>query len=684
MVANLYLLLPYQILILFILVFLLLLVAYFYFSLKDILFRISIFLFLIFLLLNPMINSIQKSKYDDLLILVSDKTKSITQTNKLKYLLDSKKNIKSKIKNIEELQLLEIEIDNLNNENNNRETDTKIFSQIKKNLQKIDKKRIAGIIIITDGIIHDLEKIDSDFLNIPIHFLLLGNKNERDRSILTENIPEYALVGKKINFLFNIKDDNFSDQIKASFVLDGQEVLNKSFLPNMNHNITLPISHAGTNLLEIRINNHEDEITFANNYKVFKINGIHEKLRVMLISGEPNMGLRNWRNILNSDPSIELLHFTILRPPSKRDLTPVKELALIPFPAKELFSADISKFSLIILDQYTLQGILPKKYLDNIVNYVVEGGAILNITGPEHLSEKSLIKSPLANILPTRPEKFLEEPFLPTLTNLGKRHPITNSLKQSYLEKDWGKWFSFVVSRKVSGETLLEANNYPLLVISEVLKGRVVQILSDQSWIWKKDLDNKGPIVKLLRNTVHWLLKTPELQENYLKVKKNNNTITLVLNTLTEGSETAVITFPSNKTIPVNMKDNKNGSLIGKFKSLELGKYNIKLNNLEKDFYIGITNNKEIEEVKSSEKLINTFFKRNDQFLHSKTWIEGNMPKIIKVYNKNNISGKNWIGLLEKRIEKNDTIVKKEFLNWIITMPLLLILLFVCWFREVK
>ena len=140
----------------------------------------------------------------------------------------------------------------------------------------------------------------------------------------------------------------------------------KILYPNINHEIKLPISHAGENLLEIKINNHPDEITLENNYKVFNINGIHEKLRVMLISGEPNMGLRNWRNILNADPSIQLLHFTILRPPSKRDLTP-KRIALIPFSSQELFSADISKFSLTILDQYTLQGILPKKYLDNLV-----------------------------------------------------------------------------------------------------------------------------------------------------------------------------------------------------------------------------------------------------------------------------------------------------------------------------
>ena len=80
----------------------------------------------------------------------------------------------------------------------------------------------------------------------------------------------------------------------------------------------------------------------------------------------------------------------------------------------------MSKFSLIILDQYTLQGILPKKYLDNIVNYVLEGGAILSISGQEYLSDRSLINSPLSNIFKTRPIEFVDFEFTPLLTEFKK------------------------------------------------------------------------------------------------------------------------------------------------------------------------------------------------------------------------------------------------------------------------
>ena len=680
MEVNFYPLFSYESTFLISLIFILILALYFYFYLKNFFLRIFIFLILLILVFNPLINSMRKLHHKDILIVMYDKTQSVIETKKIDQLIKVKKNIKDIIVDEEKLEIVEIEVNNLNNKDG--KIQTKIITNVQKAFQKREKNRVAGVIIVTDGIIHDLDKIEEDFKDIPIHFFLLGNKNERDRSIITENIPEYAVVGKPIDFMFKIIDENFQEEVSASFILDGMQILTKTFITNINHQIKLPINHAGENLLEIKINNHPNEITFANNYKVFKINGIHEKLRVMLISGEPNMGLRNWRNILNSDPSIELLHFTILRPPSKRDLTPVKELALIPFPSQELFSADISKFSLIILDQYTLQGILPKKYLDNIVDYVIGGGAILNISGQEYLSDRSLLNSSLVNILPTRPEEFFIGPFLPSLTELGKRHPITNTLEKAFKENKWGKWFSFIKANKISGQTLMSANKYPLLIINEVSQGRVAQILSDQSWVWNKDRENKGPLVELLRNTIHWLLKTPELQENYLNVIKNNNFITLNLNSLNEGDTSAIITSPSGENLFVLMKDNKNGSLFGKFESTEYGKFNIKVNDIEKDFFIGITDSKELEKVSSSSFLINSFFEKNKQYLYSITWLGDSIPKIVKVFNKNNIAGNNWVGLLEKKVQKNDTFINKELINWSLIMPLLLLLLFMCWYRE--
>ena len=207
-----------------------------------------------------MIDKIKKSYYDDILLILYDKTQSVVTSKKINQLQNIKENIKEKIIFKEKLEIVEVEVENLNKIDDEK-IETKLITHLHKTLQKFQKKRIAGIIIITDGIIHDLNKIESDFTDIPIHFFLLGNKNERDRSIIVENIPEYALVGKPINFLFKISDENFNEKVNATFILDDVEVFSKNFMPNTNHEIELPISHAGANLLEIKINNHPDEIT---------------------------------------------------------------------------------------------------------------------------------------------------------------------------------------------------------------------------------------------------------------------------------------------------------------------------------------------------------------------------------------------------------------------------------------
>ena len=107
-----------------------------------------------------------------------------------------------------------------------------------------------------------------------------------------------------------------------------------------------------------------------NNRAIAVIEGIRDRLRVLLVSGEPHPGERTWRNLLKADASVDLVHFTILRPPEKQDGTPIKELALIAFPTRELFVDKLDQFDLIIFDRYRRQAVLPMAYLHNVADYV--------------------------------------------------------------------------------------------------------------------------------------------------------------------------------------------------------------------------------------------------------------------------------------------------------------------------
>jgi len=670
-------------LMLFIIIYLIFFFSQRFFSNKNNFSRIFILILLIILILNPSINKDKKEYYKDIVLLVSDKSLSISETNKTEEVLNIKKKIINKIQNFSDIEIRNIEISNKNFPIEKNDQGTFIIRQIKQEINSLNKKRIAGIIVITDGQIFDKPKIESALSKIPLHFIIAGSKNEKDRVIITEGIPNYAIIGEKIKFSLKIDSWIDDNKIATDVFLDGKNIFNENLIPNKFHEIEVPIYHSGKNILEIRISQSQNELTFFNNKKIREINGIHDKLRVMLISGEPNMGLRSWRNILNSDPSIELIHFTILRPPSKRDFTPVKELSLIPFPTQELFAADISKFSLIIFDQYSLQGVLPEKYMNNITEFVLKGGALLDIAGSNHTSQNNIINSPIKKILPSKSEgKNFVEAFTPKLTEIGKRHPITNNLDQNYEVNRWGEWYRHIKTKKIFGKTLLENDNYPIMIVGTIGKGRVAQILSDQSWIWIKSNQNKGPLISLLRNTIHWLLKNPELEEDFFTFSKEKNLIKLRLNTLNDQDAAAKIYHPTGKVTNLLLKNNARGQLTGSFLYSERGKYKIIANYKEKVFYPDSKDIIELERVLSSDKKLKEFVKLNNNI--SLYWADEKIPEITKIYNNNNIFGKNWIGIIERKIRKDNLQLKQSLIPWYFLLPFIIILFLLVWYRENK
>tara|TARA_A100001011_G_scaffold372429_1_gene430837 strand:+ start:23607 stop:25532 length:1926 start_codon:yes stop_codon:yes gene_type:complete len=640
-------------------------------------------------MLNPQIEKKNTEFYKDIVLVVSDLTESILETKKDKEVLSVQKSVNEQLNSLNNVTTINI---TLSNDKEDRGTDEKeietlLFKKINKTINNLNINRLSGLIVITDGQIHDFNNFNKLLSKIPIHYVLVGEENEKDRILTTKNVPEYAILGKKNHIGINIKDNINNKKLKTEIYLDEKLVDTKFFSPNTDHKYTLPVLHLGKNILEIKTEESLSEISTFNNSKIFEINGIQDKLKVMLISGEPNMGLRNLRNILNSDPNIELLHFTILRPPTKRDLTPVKELSLIPFPTQELFAADISKFNLIVFDQYGLQGILPSKYLDNISKFVISGGALLDITGKKYLTKDSLINSPIKQILPTTPiENFTKKKFRPKLTELGKRHPITNKLNESYFDNPWGRWDSFTKSNLISGKALLHHNDAPLLVVDNVGEGRVAQILSNQTWVWQKSLNDKGPLVELLRNTIQWLLKNPKMEENFINFYKKNDLIKIKLNSLSSEDIITTITTPSQKSFSLTLKDNGNGTFEGAFKSEETGKFKIILNNEIKKFIINNINNKETKEIISTDEVIKKYMKINNRDTKNFNiiWNIGYSPKVIKIYSNKVLGGKNWIGVLEKNIAKIDQKSRQNLFNWYIIFISLIIFIFLSWYKEGK
>ena len=221
-----------------------------------------------------------------------------------------------------------------------------------------------------------------------------------------EEAPTFGMVGEQQQLKIRVDEqphDPAGTPVPVTLRQDGRVVGQTTVPAGSETTLPFTLDKAGTTVLEVEAATRPGELTPLNNRAALFVNGVRDRLRVLLVSGEPYPGLRVWRNLLKADPAVDLVHFTILRPPEKQDGTPIRELALIAFPSRELFEVKLDEFDLIIFDRYSRRGLLPMVYLDNVARYVENGGALLEAAGPEFAEPTSLYRTPLARVLPGRP-----------------------------------------------------------------------------------------------------------------------------------------------------------------------------------------------------------------------------------------------------------------------------------------
>ena len=435
------------------------------------------------------------------------------------------------------------------------DTGTQLFASLRAALADTPPDRVAGAIAITDGEVHDVSAQMPS--KAPFHALIVDRRDERDRKLTVESAMRYAIVGKTADITLRVDDFGapVGGRAAVDVRVDGQSVNAQTVPVGRDSHLEIPISHEGENVIELVARPGPAELTLANNRAVVVVNGVRDRLRVLLISGEPHAGERVWRDLLKSDPSVDLVHFTILRPPMKQaaDPTPINELSLIVFPVHELFAEKLDSFDLVIFDRYRERGILPLAYFDNIAHYVENGGALLVSAGPEFADATSIYRTPLASVLPAQPTgDVIAGGFKPSVTPDGLAHPVTRNLVGANTGTEpptWGRWFRIIGANKVSGETLMSGpGDRPLLVLDRVGKGRVAELLSDQIWLWARRFEGGGPQAELLRRLAHWLMKEPELEEERLSASIDAGQMTIERDTMAAQARPVTLTYPLGRT----------------------------------------------------------------------------------------------------------------------------------------
>ena len=529
---------------------------------------------------------------------------------------------------------------------------TRLFDALARLLADVPAERLAGVLLVTDGQVHDAPA-DATALG-PLHVLLTGAPGERDRRLVLDKAPAYGIVGDQVELMVRVEDAHAEGEaVTIAISVDGAAPRRITAIPGAETAVSIAIDHAGVTAIELRVAPGEGELTLDNNRVVAVINGVRDRLRVMLVSGEPNAGLRSWRNLLKADPSVDLVHFTILRPPNKQDLTPVRELSLIPFPSNELFATNLAGFDLIIFDSYHRRGILPMIYLDNVVDYVFGGGAVLDAAGPAFASPLSLAATPLGAILPGRPSgRIFANGFRPRVTPEGFRHPVTNDLPGNGADADgiaeWGRWFRHIDVELAGGTVLMDGyEGRPLLVLERVGDGRVAQLLSDHSWLWAKGFEGGGPQSDMLRRLVHWLMREPDLEEEDLIAAAAGESIEITRRSLAPVTGSVTATAPDGSVTEFALAERGAGRASARIANPAPGLWRFAHDGHAAIAVIGSADSREMADVRATAAILGPLAEATGG---ATLWLsEAGIPDLRRVRAGRAASGRGWLGLVERR-----------------------------------
>ena len=544
---------------------------------------------------------------------------------------------------------------------------TQVMAALNAALAEEPRARIAGILVLSDGIVHDVDQAPD--LPAPMHLLQTGRAQDWDRRLIVRNAPAFAIIDEPVTLTLRVEDSGAVPAGPASapleIAVDGGEPQQFSIPIGVDVELPVTLPHGGRNVIQFTVPQADGELTDRNNTALIQMNGVRDRLRVLLVSGEPHPGGRTWRNLLKSDSSVDLVHFTILRPPEKQDGVPVDELSLIAFPTRELFLEKINHFHLIIFDRYKRRGILPAIYLDNVTNYINDGGAVLIAAGPDFATADSIFRSPLSAILPAQPSaRVIEERYVPTVTDLGQRHPVTADLGET---GDWGAWLRQIDVKQRSGELLMTGvDDRPLLVLDRVGEGRVALLASDHAWLWSRGYEGGGPQLELLRRLAHWMMKEPELEEEALWAEANGQSMRIIRQTLNEEVGPVTVTRPNGDTLEVPLRELSPGRFEAQYFGPEIGLYRLQEGELSSVIGLGPAAPREFERTIATAEILEPVMAG---MRGGVIRVEDGLPAIRNVRAGRPAAGRGWIGLTPREAYETRDVTQAGLLPpWLVLL----------------
>ena len=163
--------------------------------------RLFVLVLLSLALLNPHLKSESRDAHDDIALLVVDDSSSQKAGERSAQLARAVATVRDRLTKLDDLEVRIVE---------GRETEegTFLFGPLSRAVADLPNGRYAGSVFITDGQVHDIPKLDQKRpdgsmvrraeLDAPLHVLLTGQPDERDRRLIVEKSPAFGIVGQKV------------------------------------------------------------------------------------------------------------------------------------------------------------------------------------------------------------------------------------------------------------------------------------------------------------------------------------------------------------------------------------------------------------------------------------------------------------------------------------------------------
>jgi hypothetical protein len=655
---------------------------------------------LLLALANPTLRQEERESLANIAIVVADESLSQTIAGRPEQTAAIRRELEARLGDIPNLQVRWV---HSSRPTGQHAAGTNLFADLNSALANTPPDRLAGVIMVTDGQVHDVPKSAQVLgFDAPVHGLLTGTPGEFDRRIEIVKAPRYGIVGSTRDIELRVvetgRKGRASERVTVKIRREGSPDTSRGAVIGRTVTVPMPFPHAGPNIMELELEPAPGELTAANNRVVVAAEGVRENLRVLLVSGEPHAGERVWRNLLKSDAAVDLVHFTILRPPQKQDGTPINQLSLIAFPTRELFSEKIKDFDLIIFDRYQHRDILQSLYYENIARYVQDGGALLVASGDDYAGKTSLAYTALSSVLPAMPTgQLIERPFKAKLSDDGIKHPVTRGLPGSdEKEPAWGRWFRQVEVAPARGRVLMKgADERPLLVLDRKTKGRVALLLSDHAWLWARGYEGGGPHTDLLRRLSHWLMKEPDLEEERLLASAKGLKLTVERRSMEEDAVGRVrISAPGGETSEVALDKAGPGLWRSTVDVAAPGLYKLEtqsaLGPLTAVAHAGVEDAREMSEVTATDEKLRPLAEATGGGVF---WTRGggllgnlgsgvDLPRISMLTNARVLAGSGWLGLKDREAFVTRGVRLIPMFTGFLALAALLVLLAATWWRE--